>query len=130
MADSIHFLIFIIVSLIAFVFILRFVLRERSNSLPILRISLISLIVVVGGMIFAKHGATSGFPIWIYYGVPALLTLLLPPIFFRMTSKEILLYLLLAFLVSPLIHLLFSFFVGWKEYMPFIQIPSLWELLK
>jgi len=37
-------------------------------------------------------------------------------------------YLVMAFLSSPLIHVVFSFFLGWKEYMPFINIPAMWEL--
>ncbi len=33
-----------------------------------------------------------------------------------------------AFLSSPVIHVSFSFFLGWKDYMPFFDVPSLWEL--
>lgn len=87
-------------------------------------------IVVVGGMIFAKYGNNTGLPWWIYYTVPALLTLLLPPIAFRMKGTETLLYLVLAFLSSPVIHVFFSLILGWKEYMPFIPVPSIRELLR
>ena len=38
-------------------------------------------------------------------------------------------YLVLAFLASPLIHVVFSFFLEWHEYMPFIPMPSLKSLL-
>jgi len=32
-------------------------------------------------------------------------------------------------LVAPVIHVLFSFFLGWQEYMPFIPVPLLSELM-
>ena len=79
-------------------------------------------------MLFAKIGQNSGLPWWIYYTVPMLVTVLVPPIIFRMNLGETLTYLGLAFLSSPLIHAVFSFFLGWKEYMPFIRIPAIWEL--
>ena len=63
-------------------------------------------------------------------GIPAALTSLLPPIVFRMAPAEIGKYILMAALVAPVIHVLFSFFLGWKEYMPFIPVPSLGELFR
>jgi hypothetical protein len=80
-------------------------------------------------MVFAKVGATNGFPIWLYYGLPAVLTWVLPPIAFRMTAHEIIRYVPLALLVAPAIHVAFSFLLGWKEYMPFLPVKSLGELL-
>jgi hypothetical protein len=130
MSESSHFPVFILVSLIAFIFIINFVMRERTQVASVFQISLIALIVVVGGMFFAKYGENTGLHWSIYYGVPVLLTLVLPPVAFRMDRKETTIYLIIAFLVSPAIHVLFSFFLGWKEYMPFIPVPSLSELLK
>jgi hypothetical protein len=86
-------------------------------------------VVVVGGMTFAKLGATSGLPVWLYYGLPAGLTWVLPPLVFRMTGREIARYVPLAVLVAPVIHVTFSLLVGWKEYMPFLPVPSLAELV-
>ena len=85
-------------------------------------------VVVVGGLVFAKMGTTIGLPVWLYYGVPAVLTWVLPPFVFRMRGNEIAKYLPMAVLVAPMIHVLFSFLLGWKEYMPFIPVPSIWEL--
>lgn len=34
----------------------------------------------------------------------------------------------LALLVAPAIHVFFSLFLGWKEYIPFLPVPSLREL--
>jgi hypothetical protein len=124
-----RFSIFILVSLVVFFFILRFVMRNRTKRPSLSSIAAVSAIVVVGGMIFAKYGNNAGLPWWIYYTVPALVTLLLPPLAFKLTGKELWLYLVLAFLSSPIIHTLFSFFLGWHEYMPFIRIPSLHSVI-
>lgn len=129
MTAWIHFPIFILVSLLAFVGLLKLVLRNRAASPSLTRVSTAAVVVVIGGMVFAKFGANFGLPWWIYYGVPVLVTLFLPPIAFEMHGKEATHYVLLAFLVSPLIHAVFSFFFGWKEYMPFIPVPSVWDLL-
>lgn len=129
MTASIHFTIFIFVSLLAFVGLLKFILRRRPLGPTFARVSAVAAIVVIAGMLFAKFGANSGLPWWIYYGVPALMNLFLPPVAFRMSGTESTRYVFLAFLVAPLIHVVFSFFFGWKEYMPFIPVPTVWELL-
>ena len=129
MSPSVKFFIFILVSLVAFVGLLKFVLRRRTSSPSSFRISIIAAIVVVGGMLFAKFGAAGGLPWWIYYTLPALTTLLLPPVAFHMRMNETPLYVVLAFAVSPVIHVLFSFFIGWHEYLPFIHVPSMNEFL-
>jgi hypothetical protein len=127
--ETFRFSIFILVSLAVFFFILRFVMRHRVKRASLPAIAVVSAIVVVGGMIFAKFGNNAGLPWWIYYTVPALVTLLLPPIAFKLSGQELWSYLLLAFLSSPIIHALFSFFLGWHEYMPFLRIPSLKSLI-
>ena len=67
---------------------------------------------------------------WLYYGLPAVLTWVLPPLVFRMRGKEVARCLPMAVLAAPAIHILFSrSFLGWKEYMPFIPVPSLGELI-
>jgi hypothetical protein len=128
-SPEIRFSVFVFVSLVAFIAILRFATRHRSQRPDTSTVVLVSGIVVVGGMIFAKFGNNAGLPWWIYYTVPALTTLLLPPVVFKFSGKELLQYLVLAFLSSPVIHVLFSFFLDWHEYMPFIPVPSLKSLL-
>ena len=123
-----HFPIFIAVSLAAFYLVLRCALRRRASAPARTGVLGIVSIVVVGGMIFAKYGANHDWHWAIYYGVPAALTLLLPPLAFRMRTRELVEYLILAWCTSPLIHVLFSFFLGWKEYLPFIAVPAIWEL--
>jgi len=48
---------------------------------------------------------------------------------FALRRKELAHYLVLAFLSSPAIHVAFSLFLGWHEYMPFLPVPSLKQLL-
>ena len=128
MNGNLRFAVFIIVALLVFVGILRIVLRSRETFPSWVWLFTTASIVVAGGMLFAKIGQNSGLPWWIYYTVPMLVTVLVPPKVFRMSQGETLTYLGLAFLSSPLIHAVFSFFLGWKEYMPFISIPAIWEL--
>ena len=130
MVAWIRFPIFIAASYIVFGAVLYFVLRRRKNTELLPGILGIGLIVIVGGMAFAKFGQNTGWPWWIYYTVPMLLTVFLPPLYFKMSRREVPEYLVLSFLSAPLIHLLFLFFVGWKDYMPFLEVPSLWELIR
>ena len=123
----IRFFVFVAVSLILFIGILHWTLRTRSVKPAARLVGGIAFVVVVVGMGFAKFGATSGFPWPVYYGLPAAMTLLLPPLSFRMLRSEFAWYVSLAFASSPAIHFLFSFFVGWHEYMPFWYIPSFWD---
>jgi len=109
--------------------VLHLVLRRRNEPPPAWRVLLVAMIVVPGGMLFARVGALGGLPVWVYYGIPAALTWLLPPVAFRMRGREIAHYLPSAVLVAPLIHVVFAFFLGWTEYMPFIPVPSLREVL-
>lgn len=124
-----RFIIFILVSMVVFFWLIRFSLRQREIKPETRSLMLVMTIVVVGGMLFAKYGNNMGLPWWIYYTVPALVTLLLPPVVFRMSVSELRLYLILALFSSPVIHVVFSLVLGWKEYMPFIPVPSLRELL-
>ena len=123
-----HFIVFIVVSIAVFVGILRWTFRARATARSTIPVAAVAFVVVVVGMCFAKFGANSGLPVYVYYGVPAAVTLLLPPLAFRMSARELLLYIVLAFLSSPAIHFVFSFFIGWHEYLPFWNIPSVWQL--
>ncbi|MFC7300382.1 DUF6518 family protein [Cognatiluteimonas weifangensis] len=128
-SDVTRFWIFVAVSLAVFVGLLRFVTRNRASRPRVAAVAVVASVVVVGGMVFAKYGNNFGLPWWIYYTVPALATLLVPPVAFRLRRRELAQYLALAFLSSPAIHVAFSLFLGWHEYMPFIPVPSLKQLL-
>jgi hypothetical protein len=81
-------------------------------------------------MLFARYSHLF-FPhlSWVvYYGVPALMTFCLPPLCLRMSRREAAFYVPSAILMAPAIHVVFSFLVGWHDYMPFpVYIPSAWE---
>lgn len=128
-SDAARFWVFVFVSLVAFIAILLFVTRRRVTRPRLVAVLTVAGVVVVGGMLFAKFGNNAGLPWWIYYTVPALVTLAVPPAIFIFSGKELAQYLVLAFLSSPAIHVVFSFLLGWHEYMPFIPVPSLEELL-
>jgi hypothetical protein len=129
-AGNVRFAVFILVTLVVFVGILLLVTRKRSPHPALVTIALVSVVVVIGGMLFAKLGNNAGWPIWIYYAVPALTTLVLPPIVLRMAPRaELGPYLVLAFVSSPVIHVAFSFFVGWHDYLPFFYVPALRQLV-
>jgi len=123
-----HFPIMILASFILFYLVIRIVLGKQEFNEKIKFIFLLSLLVVVIGMLFGKYGAQMGLKWWIYYPVPMLMNVLLPPFILKMNLKKTLLYLFLSFLSAPIIHLLFSFLLGWSEYMPFWDIPFIGEL--
>ena len=124
-----RFWVFVLVSLVAFIAMLYFVIRRRTRRPHKATVAAVAILVVVGGMVFAKFGNNAGLPWWIYYTVPALVTFALPPIVFKLSGKELAQYLVLALLSSPVIHVTFSFLFDWHEYMPFIPVPSLKSLL-
>ena len=119
-----RFPIFIAVSFVLFIGIVRIALIGRSRA-PEARTTLwVAMIVVVAGMLFAKAGAAIGLPAAVFYGIPALVTWILPPRTFKMSAREIAIYIPLAILMAPAIHVFFAYFFGWTEYMPFIPVEA------
>jgi hypothetical protein len=125
-----HFIVFNFASLLAFMLALSWSLRQRAAKPARLQVAWVALVVVVIGMIFAKLGANAGLSPAIYYGVPAITALALPPLVFSMSKMEVLKYVVLTFISSPIIHVIFSAFIGWHEYLPFWVVPSISELIK
>lgn len=117
-----RFPIMIFASVIVFLFVILLVIKKQEFMQKKYVISILALIVVVFGMLFGKYGATMGLQWWIYYPIPMLLTVFLPPAVLKMNSKKLVLYVCLSFLSAPLIHIFFSFFFNWTEYMPFWKI--------
>jgi len=120
-----HFVVFILVALLLFVAVLRFALRARARQPAAALVAALAAIAVVGGMLFAKFGANAGMSWVVYYGAPATATFVLPPLALRMRVREASAFVVLIALTSPLIHVVFSAFVGWHEYLPFWWVPSL-----
>ena len=131
MSDVDRFVVFMAAAAVVFLAVLIFVTQRRAIRPAPALLFMLTLVVVAGGMLFARYGhILFQPPWWIYYGVPALTTILLPPFALRMRRGEILQYVPMAFLMAPAIHVFFSLVVGWHDYMPFpIYIPSLMEQL-
>lgn len=123
-----HFPMMIVASLAIFFLVLRIVLTKEEFRLKYKKIIFLSLLVVVFGMLFGKCGASYGLPWWLYYPIPMLITVFLPPIVLKLQRKQVIMYLVLSFLSAPVIHALFSFLLGWTEYMPFWKIPFIGSL--
>lgn len=121
MAEIYRFPIMMAVSVIVLFLIILLVTRAKNPRPSSTAIMLISILVSVGGMIIAKYGANFGLPWTVYYSVPAMLTIFLPTIYFRMSLRQAGIYILLAFLSAPAIHYGFLFGLGWNEYMPFLS---------
>ena len=117
-----HFPIMILTSFILFFIVIGIVLGKQEFTEKKRFIVLLSIVVIIVGMLFGKYGAHWGLKWWIYYPVPMLMNVLLPPLVLKMNIKKTILYLTLSFLSAPLIHIFFSFFFGWTEYMPFWKV--------
>jgi hypothetical protein len=117
-----HFPLMTLASFVVFIGVLFAALNRERRRSEELAIVWVAAIVTIGGMTFAKAGAMAGLPVWLYYGIPAAVTWLLPPVVFRMRWKELAIYLPLAVVSAPVIHVLFSSLLGWDEYMPFLHI--------
>lgn len=108
--------------MLVFLVVIRLVIKKNEFIKKQSLIVALAIVVVVIGMIFGKYGANIGLKWWIYYPIPMLITVFLPPIALKMDLKKSLLYVFLSFLSAPFIHFFFSFFFNWNEYMPFWKI--------
>jgi hypothetical protein len=124
-----RFAVFSVVAFAVFTSVLRLALRERNAAVwP--KILVTGVFIVFGGMIFARWSYGQGLAWWIFYGLPALATFLAPPVLFRMSGREIAKYVTMAVIMAPAIHVFFSFFAGWHDYMPLFYVPSVWDLIR
>lgn len=124
-----HFPVMILASLFIFFIIIRIVLSKEQFYQKYISIIFLSILIVIIGMLFGRYGAIWGLKWWIYYPIPMLMTVFLPPLVLKMNTRKMILYLVLSFLSAPFIHILFSFFIGWTEYMPFWKIPYIKDFL-
>jgi hypothetical protein len=132
MNDMARFAVFMLVAAMVFIAVLLFVTRKRAHPPHRGLLAFTTFVVVVLGMLFARYSHIFFRPPWwIYYGFPALSTLLLPPAVLRMRREEFLRYVPMAVAMAPAIHVFFSLFIGWHDYMPFpFYVPSLVELVR
>ena len=73
--DKLHFAVFVLASFVAFLALLRVIVRKRPVQPGSLSLLWVSAVVLVAGMLFAKVAANSGLPPWVYYGIPAATTI-------------------------------------------------------
>ncbi len=128
MNDVNHFLVYLLVSMVVYFAVLTFTVRKRSPR-HYLKLFLLTLVITAGGMLFGRYTYGKGLPWWIYYGIPVLMTYLFPMAILHLSRKELLQYTPLAILMAPAIHVFFSFFFGWYEYMPLFYVPWWRELI-
>ncbi|HTD24514.1 MAG TPA: hypothetical protein VK738_17785 [Terriglobales bacterium] len=133
MPDLQRFIVFMAAGFVLFLAVLLWVLHSRSAKPRRLSLLMLATVVVPAGMTFAwySHHFFPDLSWAIYYGVPALTTFVLPPLWLHMSRQEITRYVPMAVCMAPAIHIVFSLLVGWHDYMPFpIYIPSLAELAR
>jgi hypothetical protein len=130
LSDTERFILLMLVSSLVFPAVIAVTTRKRTTKPNPGLLFLLTAIVVCCGMLFARYGhILFRFPWWIYYGVPALVTFILPPFALKMNRAEIAQYIPMAILMAPAIHVFVSLFIGWHDYMPFpVYIPSLLEM--
>jgi len=117
--------VFVTASTVALSFVILFAARLRGGRAPgFLRVVIVAALISACGVPFGKYGENFGLPWQIYYSVPALATLLVPPLLFRFSITRSIVYVLLALLSAPLIHAAFFYLLGWSEFMPFLKLPQ------
>ncbi len=123
MTDPTHIPVYMLVSSLMLAAVIWICARgkDRAPPRPLTILATAALISVLG-IVFAKYGSNFGLPWWIYYTVPMLCTVFIPPFAFRLGPARSAAYVLLAFLTAPAIHLGFAELLGWTDYMPFWKV--------
>ena len=124
-----YFLVYLIVAMGVSFAVLRISVRKRLHK-PYLMLVIVAVTVTAAGMIFARVTYGRQMPWWVFYGIPVLITFLLPPVLLRMKRFEFLSYASMALIMAPVIHIFFSFFLGWHDFMPLFYVPAFSELIK
>ncbi|MGI6083880.1 MAG: hypothetical protein ACOYIF_00385 [Acetivibrionales bacterium] len=128
MDQAFRFLIMAGVTYMAFLCVVRFAMGSQFKSKSFL-INIIGMLTVYGSFIISRYNGILKLPVILQYTLLILLTIFLPPLSLKMKSEQTLKYFAFGIVAVPLLHLIFSLLLGWRDYLPFIQIPSLWELL-
>lgn len=116
------------ISYIAFLCVIRIVMGSQYKAKSFL-INIIGMISVYGTYILKLYKGSIK-PTFIYYILIIILLLVLPPMVFKMKNDQTLKYLAFGIISLPILHLLFSLFLGWEDLLPFLPLPSISELLK
>ncbi len=127
MDQAFRLLVMVAVLYLVFLCVIRLVMGSIYKSKSF-RINIIGIITVYGSFIISRFGEYLKLPDYIYYIVPVLLIVLLPPLSLNMKTDQTLKYLVFIIISVAVIHLLFSLLIGWRDLLPFIKIPSLWGM--
>jgi hypothetical protein len=92
-------------------------------------INIIGILTVFGSFIIIRGNEILKLSALVYYILIILLTVFLPPLSLKMKSDQTLKYIAVGIVAIPLLHLLFSLLLGWGDILPFIPLPSLWDLI-
>lgn len=98
-----HFVVMIGASFIVFIYVIRFCLTKQQFTQKFSRIILLAFVIAVGGMFLGKFGANLGLPWWIYYPIPMMMTVFIPPVTLAMTARQTGAYLVLSLFSAPFI---------------------------
>lgn len=128
MDQAFRFLVMAAITYIAFLCVIRLVLGTQFKTRSFL-INIIGMITVYGSMLISRYGNFLKLPAYLYYALPLLITVFLPPLSLKMKSDQTLKYFAFSLITVPILHFCFSFLLGWGEFLPFIKIPSLWNIL-
>lgn len=129
MDQAFRFLIMAAISYMAFLCVIRLVMGSQYKAKSFL-INIIGMITVYGSFIISRYKGLFKLPGYIVYIIIICLMIFLPPLALKMKSDQTLKYFAFGIIAVPVLHLLFSLLIGWGDYLPFIPIPSLWNLLK
>jgi len=86
----------------------------------------IAIVTVGMGIILLK----AGLPPWVYFPLPVLVSMVSPWLIFHPNWKAYLVFLGISMIMSPLTHILWSLILDYHNYLPFWEIPSVWDHLR
>ncbi|HHW21946.1 MAG TPA: hypothetical protein GXX26_03565 [Clostridiaceae bacterium] len=128
MDHSFRILVMSAVTYMVFLLVVRISLGNQYKAKSFL-INIIGILTVFGSFIISRYNEILKLPVFVYYILIILLTVFLPPLSLKMKSDQTLKYLAVGVVSIPLLHLVFSLLLGWGDILPFIKLPSLWELI-
>ena len=128
MDQSFRILVMAAVTYMVFLCIVRIAMGNQYKARSFL-INIIGILTVFGSFIIIRGNEILKLSALVYYILIILLTVFLPPLSLKMKSDQTLKYIAVGIVAIPLLHLLFSLLLGWGDILPFIPLPSLWDLI-
>jgi hypothetical protein len=126
--QSFRILVMAAVTYMVFLCVVRIAMGNQYKARSFL-INIIGILTVFGSFIIIRGNEILKLSALVYYILIILLTVFLPPLSLKMKSDQTLKYIAVGIVAIPLLHLLFSLLLGWGDILPFIPLPSLWDLI-